>query len=128
MRDKIQYRPRLCGVVAYLGLEHLDPQRLLPGMVAGARHFALLPVVIAFYFFNRRSLISIAYGGLGVSSSTILPSAPNVTFAANVSPRLFAATLATPDDGGDARAEAIEEYILDRAYLWRCYEPGGSHE
>lgn len=69
-------------------------------------NFALLPLVIhsfypnrtplvmdALYLFNRHMLLNLAYGGLGASSSTILPAAPNVTFAANVTPRLFTSTL-----------------------------------
>lgn len=69
-------------------------------------NFAILPLVIhqfnpnrtplvldALYLFNRHLLLNVAYGGLSTSSSTILPSAPNVTFATNVTPRLFTASL-----------------------------------
>lgn len=47
----------------------------------------------AMYLLNRRTLLNVSYGGLGISSSTVLPAAPNFTFAANVNPRIFVANL-----------------------------------
>ena len=69
-------------------------------------NFGVLPIVThefnpnrttvildAAYLFNRHMLLNVAYGGLGISSSTALPFAPNLTFATNVNPRIFAAQL-----------------------------------
>jgi hypothetical protein len=83
-----------------------DPIGFYLAWAPARANFAVLPLLIhnfnpnrtplvldALYLFNRHMLLNLAYGGLGASSSTILPSAPNVTFATNVTPRLFTASL-----------------------------------
>jgi hypothetical protein len=83
-----------------------DPLGLYLAWAPARANFAILPIVThsfnpnlttfildAAYLFNRHALLNFAYGGLGESSSTTLPFATNLTFAANVNPRVFAATL-----------------------------------
>ena len=83
-----------------------DPLGLYVAWSPVRANFALMPIVThefnpnrntlvadVAYLFNRHMLLNLAYGGLGISSSTTLPFASPVTFAGNASPRVFAASL-----------------------------------
>jgi len=83
-----------------------DPFGVYLAWAPARADFAILPIVThsfnpnlttfmldGAYLFNRHTLLNLAYGGLGASSSTALPFTPSLTFATNVNPRVFASTL-----------------------------------